>query len=172
MQFASGRPYAALIDVSCAANPLNPDGSCPEGSVQNPTVQNPINNTAALQSTANSALGINSGSPSPFAGLDSFYGPWIEQVDLGLARTFKVTERHAVTLQAQVFNVMNHANYYVQNGNGVSYLQYSPFGTNCGDGATPNQQCYLVPEQGFGQLQVINALNPPRVFQFALKWTF
>ena len=152
MQFASGRPYAALIDVSA--------------------LPNSINNTAALQSTANSALGINSGSPSPFAGLDSFYGPWIEQVDLGLARTFKVTERHAVTLQAQAFNVMNHANYYVQNGNGVSYLQYSPFGTNCGDGATPNQQCYLVPEQGFGQLQVINALNPPRVFQFALKWTF
>ena len=67
---------------------------------------------------------------------------------------------------------MNHANYYVQNGNGVSYVQYSPFGTNCGDGATQTQQCYLVPTSGFGQLQVINALNGPRVMQFALKWTF
>jgi len=54
----------------------------------------------------------------------------------------------------------------------VSYLQYSPIGSNCGDGATQYQQCYLVPNSGFGQLQVINALNGPRVMQFALKWTF
>ena len=152
MQFASGRPYAELIDAGA--------------------VPNSINNTAALQATANSALGINSGSPSPFSGLDSFYGPWTDQIDLGLARRFKVTERQAVTFQAQVFNVMNHANYYVQNGNGVNYIQYEPSGSNCGDGVTPNQTCYLTPAPGFGQLQVINALNGPRVMQFALKWTF
>ncbi len=172
MQFASGRPYAALIDVTCATNQLNSDGSCPAIPALN---QNSVNNTAALQATANSALGINSGSPSPFAGLDSFYGPWTEQIDLGLARRLKITERHAVTLQAQVFNVMNHANYYVQNGNGVNYIQYSPFGSTCGDGATPNQQCYLIPNSGpggFGTLQAINALNGPRVMQFAFKWTF
>ncbi len=167
MQFASGRPYAALIDVACAANPLNLDGSCPDGAVQNS-----INNSAALQATANSALGINAGSPSPFTGLDSYYGPWTKQIDLGLTRRFNLTERHAVTLQAQVFNVMNHANYYVQNGTGVSYIQYSPFGSNCGDGVSTNQQCYLVPTPGFGALQTINALNGPRVTQFALKWTF
>jgi hypothetical protein len=169
MQFASGRPYAALIDVSCAANPLNQDGSCPAAAAQN---QNSINNSAAVQATANSALGINAGSPSPFTGLNSFYGPWTEQIDLGLTRRFKITERHAVTLQAQVFNVMNHANYYVQNGTGAVPTQYSPFGTSCGDGMTANQQCYLVPTTGFGQLQTINALNGPRVMQFALKWTF
>ena len=67
---------------------------------------------------------------------------------------------------------MNHANYYVQNGTEVSHIQYSPFGSNCGDGVTPNQQCYLVPTPGFGALQTINALNGPRVMQFALKWTF
>jgi hypothetical protein len=168
MQFASGRPYAALINISCAADQLNSDGSCPSTALN----QNTINNSAALQATANSALGINSGSPSPLAGLDSFYGPWTEQIDLGLARTFKVTERQAISLQAQVFNVMNHANYYVQNGNGVNYIQYSPFGSTCGDGATQNQQCYLAPASGFGQLQIINALNGPRVMQFALKYNF
>jgi hypothetical protein len=167
MEFASGRPYAALTDVSCAVNALNPDGSCPDG-----TVQNAINNTAALQATANSALGINAESPSPLAGLDSFYGPWTEQIDLGLTRRFKITERHAVTLQAQVFNVMNHANYYVQNGTGVVPIQYRPFGEHCGDGASANQRCYLVPNSTFGTLQTINALNGPRVMQFALKWTF
>jgi len=34
---------------------------------------------------------------------------------------------------AQVFNVANHANYYVQNGTGVNQVQYSPVCSNCGD---------------------------------------
>jgi hypothetical protein len=160
MQFASGRPYAPLLDVGSLANS--------------------VNNTAALQSTPNSALGINARSPSPFAGLDSFYGPWTQQIDIGLTRRFSVTERQSIVLQAQVFNVMNHANYYVQNGTGVNSVQYSAaaFGnnpdgsTNCGDGATLTQTCYLVPNPSFGKLQVINALNGPRVMQFALKWAF
>ncbi len=160
MQFASGRPYAAQLGVGALSNS--------------------VNNTAALQSTPNSALGINAHSPSPLAGLDSFYGPWTQQIDLGLTRRFNLTERHAIALQVQVFNVMNHANYYVQNGTGVDSVQYAaaPFGNNpdgsttCGNGATLNQTCYLVPNASFGKLQVINALNGPRVMQFALKWTF
>jgi hypothetical protein len=160
MQFASGRPYAALLDVGALANS--------------------VNNTAALQSTPNSALGINAQSPSPFAGLDSFYGPWTQQIDVGLTRHFNLTERHAIALQVQVFNIMNHANYYVQNGTGVNSVQYAaaPFGNNpdgsttCGDGATLNQTCYLLPNPSFGKLQVINALNGPRVMQFAFKWSF
>ena len=67
---------------------------------------------------------------------------------------------------------MNHANYYVQNGTGVSYIQYSPFGQNCGDGRSTNQQCYLVPTPGFGTLQNIDYQNGPRIMQFSLKWTF
>ena len=126
----------------------------------------------ALQSTPNSALGINAASPSPFAGLNSFYGPWTQQIDLGLTRRFNLTERHVIALQAQVFNVANHANYYVQNGTGVNPVQYSPFGSTCGDGASTNQNCYLVPNPNFGKLQVINALTGPRVMQFSLKWTF
>jgi len=155
MQFASGRPYAPLLAMD--------------------ELENSINNTAALQATANSALGINAGSPSPFAGLDSFYGPWTEQVDLGLARRFKLTERQEISFQAQVFNVLNHANYYVQNGTGANAVQYSAFGDNCGDGATLNQTCYLVPNTGtggFGTFNVINALNGPRVMQFAVKYSF
>jgi len=155
MQFASGRPYAALIDA----------GSLP----------NSVNNTAALQSTANSALGINAGSPSPLVGLDSFYGPWTQQIDLGLARRFNITERNVVTLQVQAFNLLNHANYYVQNGTGVNPIHYTPFGATCGDGLSTNQTCYLAPNTGpggFGTLTTINALNGPRVLQFALKYSF
>jgi Carboxypeptidase regulatory-like domain/TonB dependent receptor len=165
MQFASGRPFAALIDIACASDDI--DDGCPED-----TAQNSINNSAALQSTANSALGINGGSPSPFTALDSYSGPWTEQIDLGLARRFNLTERHSITLEAQAFNLLNHANYYVQNGTGVNQVQYEPFGSTCGDGQSANQQCYLVPQEGFGSLLVINALNGPRVLQFAMKWNF
>ncbi|HEY3616639.1 MAG TPA: carboxypeptidase regulatory-like domain-containing protein [Candidatus Sulfotelmatobacter sp.] len=177
MQFASGRPYAALIDSACTSAELDAD-ACQGSSTVNGTsiaASNAINNTAALQSTANSALGINAGSPSPVAGLDSFYGPWTQQVDIGLSRQFNITERQLITVQAQVFNVLNHPNYYVQNGTGVNAIQYSPFGSTCGDGHSQNQTCYLVPNTGrggFGTLNVINALNGPRVMQFAVKYSF
>jgi hypothetical protein len=167
MQFASGRPYAALLDTACASDSV--EGGC------NAAIQNSVNNTAALQSTANSALGINAGSPSPAVGLDSFYGPWIEQVDLSLARRIKVTERQAIVLQAQAFNVLNHANYYVQNGTGVNPIQYKPFGRTCGDGVSLHETCYLAPNDGsggFGALNTINALNGPRVLQFSVKYSF
>ena len=152
MLFSSGRPYAALLDASPSGNTLN--------------------DTAANQSTANSALGINGGGPSPLAGLNSFYGPWLQQIDLALARRFPIKERHAITLQVQAFNLLNHANFYVQNGNGVQFLQYEPVGPTCGDGHTVNQQCFLVPSSNFGQFNVISALNGPRVLQVAFKYNF
>lgn len=169
MQFASGRPYAAVLDTSCPTDDELDEDCDEEGNI--------INNTAALQSTANSALGINGSSPSPVVGLDSFYGPWIEQVDVGLGRTFRITERQSVTFQAQAFNLLNHANFYVQNGNGVNQIQYTPFGETCGNPDNPqvNQTCYLVPNNGpngFGSLQRIDALNGPRVLQFSIKYSF
>src|ERR1700727_508139 len=36
--------------------------------------------------------------------------------------------------QFQAFNLFNHPNDYVQNGDGVNQLQYNPSGSNCGDG--------------------------------------
>jgi len=149
MQFASGRPYAALL------NPTE------EGDI--------LNDTAALQSTANSALGINGAGPSPFVGLNSFHGPWTQQIDLSLARRFHITERHTVSFQVQAFNLLNHANFYVANGNGVNAVQYSPIGDGCGHA---DETCGLVPVSNFGALQRINALNGPRVLQFAVKYSF
>ena len=167
MQFASGRPYAALLDTACPSNDIGPDCELDPG-----LTRNSVNNTAALQSTANSALGINGAGPSPLAGLNSFYGPWTQQVDLGLGRRFRITERQSVAVQVQAFNLLNHANYYVQNGNGVQQVQYRPFGDTCGDSTTTDQLCGLVPNTNFGSLQRINALNGPRVLQFSLKYNF
>ena len=169
MQFASGRPYAAVLSSACPTN-TGLDAPCT-------TDGNSLNNTAALQSTANSALGINGAAPSPLTGLNSFYGPWTQQIDLGLTRSFSLTERQKLSLQVQAFNALNHANYYVQNGNGINPVQYLPFGDTCGNPDNPqaNQTCYLVPnlgDRGFGARQRISALNGPRVLQFAVKWSF
>jgi len=155
MEFSSGRPYAGLLAPASGGDNLD--------------------DTAFNQDTANTAGGINGAGPTPGSGLNSFYGPWLERIDVGLARSFEIREGKELEFQAQAFNLFNHANYYVQNGNGVNQLQYNPIGTNCGDGITLNQTCYLVPNSGpgnFGALQEISPDGLPRVLQFSARFTF
>jgi len=134
-----------------------------------------LNDTAFLQDTANTAAGINGGGPTPGIGLNSFYGPWLQRIDVAVARSFRIKEGRELQFEVQVFNLFNHANYYVQNGNGVNPLQYNPIGNNCGDGATPNQTCYLVPNSGsnnFGTLQEISPNGLPRALQLSVRFAF
>ena len=167
MQFLSGRPYAALLSPACTSSTLsfsNCDG-----------LNGNLNDTAFNQDTANTAAGINGAGPTPGIGLNSFSGPWIDKIDLALARSFSIKEGKELQLEVQAFNVLNHANYYVQNGDGANPLQYNPIGTNCGDGTTLKQACYLVPNSGpgnFGTLQEISPLSPARVLQFSARFTF
>jgi hypothetical protein len=155
MEFSSGRPYAGLL--APAANGDN------------------LNDSAFNQDTANTAGGINGAGPTPGIGLNSFYGPWLERIDVGLGRRFEIREGKELEFQAQAFNLFNHPNYYVQNGDGINQIQYNPFGSNCGDGMTLNQTCYLVPNSGpgnFGALQEITPNGLPRVLQFSVRFTF
>ena len=126
MEFSSGRPYAALLSPACTSSTLS-FGNC-DGANGN------LNDTAFNQDTANTAGGINGAGPTPGIGLNSFYGPWLERIDVGLGRSFSIREGKELQFQIQAFNLFNHANYYVQNGNGINQLQYNPIGTNCGDG--------------------------------------
>jgi len=167
MEFSSGRPYAGLLSPACTSSTFS-FANC-DGANGN------LNDSAFNEGTANTAAGINGSGPTPGVGLNSFYGPWLERVDVGLARSFSIKEGKELQFQVQAFNVFNHANYYVQNGNGINQLQYNPIGTNCGDGATLNQTCYLVPNSGpgnFGALQEISPNGLPRVLQFAARFTF
>ncbi len=165
MQFSSGRPYTALLDCSATAG------------------GDYINNSAANESSGNTANGIGGSSapcgPDPFIGYDAFNGPWIQEIDLGLSRNFHVTEKHVITLTAQVFNLFNHPNYFVQAGSGINNsARYGAVGSSCGDGkTTTGQQCFLVPDTllgaaPFGVPGEINQLNGPRTFQFALRYSF
>ena len=167
MEFSSGRPYAAMLSPACTSSTLS-FSNC-DGANGN------LNDTAFNQDTANTAAGINGGGPTPGTGLNSFYGPWLERIDFGLARSFSIGEGKELQFRAEAFNLFNHANYYVQNGDGINQLQYNPIGTNCGDGATLNQTCYLVPNSGpgnFGTLQEISPDGLPRVLQFSVRFTF
>jgi hypothetical protein len=167
MEFSSGRPYAAMLSPACTSSTMS-FSNC-DGANGN------LNDTAFNQDTANTAAGINGGGPTPGIGLNSFYGPWLERIDFGLARSFPIRESKELQFRAEVFNLFNHANYYVQNGDGINQLQYNPIGTNCGDGVTSNQTCYLVPNSGpgnFGALQEISPNGLPRVLQFSARFTF
>jgi hypothetical protein len=167
MEFSSGRPYAALLSPACTSSTVsfsNCDGS-----------NNNVNDTAFNEDTSNTAAGINGGGPTPGIGLNSFYGPWVERIDAALARSFPVKEGQALQIQVQAFNLLNHANFYVQNGDGINQLESNPIGSNCGDGATLNQTCYLVPNAGpgnFGGLEEISPTGLPRVLQFSARFSF
>jgi hypothetical protein len=167
MDFSSGRPYAGLLSPACTSSTLS-FSNC-DGANGN------LNDSAFNQDTANTAGGINGAGPTPGVGLNSFYGPWLERIDVGLARSFEITEGKELQLQAQAFNLFNHANYYVQNGDGINQLQYNPLGTNCGDGKTLSQTCYLVPNSGPGNFETLQEISPnglPRVLQFSARFIF
>jgi hypothetical protein len=167
MEFSSGRPYAGLLSPACTSSTLSLS-NC-DGADDN------LNDTAFTQDTSNTAGGINGAGPSPGIGLNSYYGPCLQRIDAGLARNISIKEGKELQFQVQAFNLFNHANYYVQNGNGINQLQYNPIGTTCGDGATLNQTCYLVPNSGpgnFGALQEISPNGLPRVLQFSARLTF
>jgi Carboxypeptidase regulatory-like domain/TonB dependent receptor len=167
MKFSSGRPYAGLLSPACTSSTLS-FSNC-NGANDN------LNDTAFNQDTANTAAGINGAGPTPGIGLNSFYGPWLERIDMGLARSFSFKEGQELQFQIEVFNLFNHANFYVQNGDGINQLQYNPIGTDCGDGRTFNQTCYLVPNAGpgnFGTYQETSPNGLPRALQFSLRFAF
>jgi hypothetical protein len=178
MEFSSGRPYAALLSPACTSvttvieSAFNHCGLTVNGTL---TGNDNLNDTAFNQDTANTAAGINGGGPTPGIGLNSFYGPWLERIDVGLTRSFVIGEGRELQFQTQAFNLFNHANYYVQNGDGINQLQYNPVGPNCGDGATRYQTCYLVPNSGTGNFEALQEISPnglPRVLQFSARFTF
>jgi len=66
-------------------------------------------------------------SPTTFGTIprNSFRGPGYFNTDLGLKKTFRLTERFGLTLGANAYNILNHPNF----ANPVSDLSSSAFGT-------------------------------------------
>src|SRR5580658_10220378 len=117
MEFSSGRPYAGLLSPACTSEVLPNTqfsaafSNCGPIAAGNPPGNDNLNDTAFNQDTAATAGGINGAGPTPGIGLNSFYGPWLERIDLGLSRSFAIREGKELQFQVQAFNVFNHANY-------------------------------------------------------------
>jgi hypothetical protein len=77
------------------------------------------------------------------SGSDSVRGPGFFNIDAGVSRYFKITERHRVELRFEFFNILNHPNFQTPD-NGES-------------------------DPTFG---VIQSDFSPRILQFALKYKF
>jgi hypothetical protein len=148
-QFNSGRPYTGVVSD--------------------------LNDTAASQATANTAAGLVGGnSPgyglAPGDGINSFTGPWITEIDLGLQRRIRITEKQSILLKAQAFNLFNSANYYVQSGSGINQVQYNSTCDTLND-----QTCTLTANNGVGGFQTRTSIaqpNPPRILQFSFGYNF
>jgi hypothetical protein len=91
-------------------------------------------------------------------GRNSIRGPHFVNLDVSLARTFRIKERYNLQVRADAFNILNHPNFVGG---------YAPSG--------------LYPGQSYGTLsQTLNATSfgqitgayDPRIFQFAMKFAF
>jgi outer membrane receptor protein involved in Fe transport len=111
-----------------------------------------VTGSAVGQSTAQSLLTYFAGytfslppNNYPFGNLgrNALRGPGFEQWDLGVNKTFRITERLRLQFRSEFFNVLNHTNF----GN-------------------PNQQF------GSSAFGTITSTSPPRQVQFALKLMF
>jgi hypothetical protein len=73
-------------------------------------------------------------------------------------------------LKAQVFNLFNSANYYVQAGSGINQVQYNSTCNTLND-----QTCTLTANNGVGGFQTKTSIaqpNPPRIMQFSFAYNF
>jgi hypothetical protein len=86
------------------------------------------------------------------AGVGNFLSPGLERVDLGLLKTFNITERVNLQMRAEAFNLFNHTNF----GCPTSSCTSQGIDTGLGDGT-------------FGQ--ALSAHNP-RIMQFSGKLYF
>ncbi len=148
-QFNSGRPYTALVSD--------------------------LNDSAANQATANTAAGLGGGnSPgyglAPGEGMNSYTGPWIIEVDTGIARKFTFKEKQNITLKAQAFNLLNDANYYVEAGSGINAVKYAS--TLNDDGSYTLSPNGPAATGGFQYKSSISQPNPPRILQFSFNYSF
>jgi hypothetical protein len=57
----------------------------------------------------------------PGEGFNTFRGPGVRDMDLSVARTFKLNERFGLKLRAEAFNLLNHANFQQNSVNNVQY---------------------------------------------------
>ncbi len=118
-------------------------------------------------------------------GRNALHGPNLAQLDLTLSKRFYVTERHNVEFRAEIYNLLNHANF--ANPGNLRLNQALPAGCTCAGGIVPasNFQNTLQPGQPFsgatagGLWGALNStvsnqigLGTNRQIQLAIRYNF
>jgi hypothetical protein len=96
---------------------------------------------------------------------NAFRGPGAWNFDLGVNKTFKITERVGLEFRAEAFNILNHHNYYVNALN----LDAAAF-TDAAGAPIPIAVSAL--KGGLGNLAIGGNHDERRFGQFALKVKF
>jgi len=131
------RPYAGLLSPACTSPAPLSFNTCNGVVVNNVLYGNDnLNDTAFNQDTANTAGGINGAGPTPAsASILSTDRGW--RGSRWVSAQFCDPRGKELQFQAQAFNLFNHANYYVQNGDGINQLQYNPIGATAATACPP-----------------------------------
>jgi hypothetical protein len=102
-QFWTGTPTAYLpFRCQMGSNIFTTDGSLPS-KTEDPRLQVPLN-AANFQLPAANSLGIGNTPPT------LFYGPWLWNLDLSLAKMTRIAEGKTLELRVETFNTFNHFN--------------------------------------------------------------
>jgi outer membrane receptor protein involved in Fe transport len=75
----------------------------------------------ASDPTTGLSLGTNCVYPSNMTARNAFRQPGTWQMNMGISKTFKVTEKVNMQFRSEFYNLLNHSNYYVQTGNLDTY---------------------------------------------------
>jgi hypothetical protein len=96
--------YLTLPPSATYADPL-------VGSGELPTCDMVTNSLGDLVST-----GQNCHWPSNMLARNYFTGPKVYNINMAIAKTFPISERFRLQFRSEFYNLLNHSNYYVQNG--------------------------------------------------------
>ena len=144
--------------------------------------------TCASDPVTGLSLGTDCVFPAAMTGRNQFRQPGYWNSNLGIYKNFKITEKDTLQFRAEMYNVFNHSNYYLQTGNADSIggladvynLNLQGAATNWATGTNNGQLEYTVPYTLVGKKGVTNqaagvgtgSLGERRFVQFALRFSF
>ncbi len=154
---------------------------------------NPPNGWGSGLPTCTGLFGVGCSFPADMTRRNAFRQPGYWNMNFGIYKNFKLTERFNMQFRSEFYNLFNHSNYYVQTGqvvnvsglvadiNNTPFNNFAPcvqsFFNGTGPGCSSGQLEQVAPFSVSGKKGVVNgnyagSLGERRFVQFALKLTF
>jgi outer membrane receptor protein involved in Fe transport len=106
---------------------------------------------------------------SPYPARNQFFGPGFWNLDMNFYKTFKLTERFGLQFRGEFYNLFNHHNQYITNGN----LDVSSISQSCDPLAgCPNVPLFIQTEKGGPSGSAGTSTDERRNIQLGLRLTF